>query len=399
MSDWSAAILLVACLMLGGCFSKTESDPGAKHSTQADSPLGLSAAFERTEATMPPGASKEEVGQGDVIYQAAVPELPEFDWKLTRTFNLPLNNPPHVRPAQAEFLRADDIVLGVVLEGEARAYPWNLMANFHAANDTLNGQPIIVNLCEACNGGAAFLATLPETVIDMRPRGLKNGTWYGIDFQTGSLWYPFIGEAFDGPLKGTKLTRIRAYFSSWRDWVREHPNTTVAVTSDEVRMRPHGRASKMAAEKTFNPAFLSRITDPKSNPKRALLPGHTLVFGLIPATPEAKPKAVTIEAMGASKLLIQATLDGVPMLLLLRNEYQVGAYQPVIDGVELKMEIESENPLVMSDQKGNKWSMWGRTLSGPDHPHELALVDGYLAKWYEWVENFPDTQLLSPAAK
>ena len=125
--------------------------------------------------------------------------------------------------------------------------------------DTLHGQPIIVNLCEACNGGAAFLATLPETVIDMRPRGLKNGTWYGIDFQTGSLWYPFIGEAFAGPLKGTKLERILLYFSSWEDWVHEHPNTTVAVTTEEVRMRPHGRASRMAHDSTFNAAFLKRI--------------------------------------------------------------------------------------------------------------------------------------------
>ena len=226
------------------------------------------------------GSDPPKSRQVDPIFKKAVPELEEFDWELTRTFNLALNNPPHVRPARADFMRAEDTVLGVVLGDEARAYPWTLMANFHAANDMLDGQPIIVNLCEACNGGAAFLATIPGTVIDMRPRGLKNGTWYGIDFQTGSLWYPFIGEAFEGPLKGTKLERIRAYFSSWRDWVREHPHTTVVVSSDEVRLRPHGRASKMAAEKTFNPAFLSRIRNPEPNPKRELLPGHTLVFGI-----------------------------------------------------------------------------------------------------------------------
>ena len=289
-------------------------------------------------------------------------------------------------------------MLGVILGKESRAYPWNLMANFHACNDTLDGQPIIVNLCEACNGGAAFLATLPETVIDLRPRGLKNGTWYGVDFQTGSLWYPFIGEAYDGALKGTKLTRIRAYFSSWRDWVREHPGTTVAVSSDEVRLRPHGRASRMAAKKTFNPAFLSRITNPEPNPKRGLLPGHTLVFGLIPP-PGSQPKALTIDALASSKLLIQATLDRKPVLLVLRNQYQVGAYQPVVNGFELTMKIESENPLIMVDQRGNRWDLWGTSQSGPDHPAELPLIDGYMAKWYEWIENFPDTQLLSPAAK
>ena len=292
------------------------------------------------------------------IYQPAVPELPEFKWKDVRVFNLALNNPPVVRPAKAEFMRGEDIVLGVILGDEARAYPWNLMANYHAVNDYLDGQPIIVNLCEACNGGAAFLATVPDTVIDIRPRGLKNGTWYGIDFQTGSLWYPFIGEAFEGPLKDTKLTRIRAYFSSWSDWVREHPNTTVAVTTDEVRMRPHGRASKMAHASTFNPAILKRITDPKPNPNRNLLPGYTLVFGLIPDEGE-KPKAFTIESIGEAKSLIQIIIGDTPILLMLQNEYQIGAYKRVLYGKELAMKITSENPLVMADQHGTSGACGG----------------------------------------
>lgn len=382
---WYLSIGVSCFLAVPGC------SDGNRSATTDVSPTGLQTAESDREN------SNILVGD-ETKYKKAVPELPEFTWKETRTFNLPLNNPAVVRPAKADFLRGDDIVLGVILGKEARAYPWVLMANFHAANDTLNGEPIIVNLCEACNGGAAFLATLPETVIDIRPRGLKNGTWYGMDFQTGSLWYPFIGQAFEGPLKGTKLTRIRAYFSTWTDWVREHPQTTVAMTSDEVRMRPHGRASKMAAEETFNPAFLSRIIDSKANPVRKLLPGHTLVFGLIPK-PGDQPKAVTVDALGRSKLLVQARIDEMPILLLLRNQYQIGAYIPVIGDIELNMEIASEDPLVMTDQLGNQWDLWGRTLSGPDHPQELPLVDGYMAKWYEWVENFPNTQLMKPAAR
>jgi hypothetical protein len=54
----------------------------------------------------------------------------------------------------------------------------------------------------------------------------------------------------------------------------------------------------------------------------------------------------------------------------------------------------TDNPLVLVDQRGNKWNMWGRTIEGKDHPSELALVDGYMAKWYEWIENFPETELI-----
>lgn len=326
------------------------------------------------------------------LFQPAVPELPELEWKDVRLFNLPLNNPPHVYPEEAQFMRKTDIVMGVILGGEARAYPWDLLANFHAVNDSLNGEPIIVNMCEACNGGAAFLATVPGTVIDIRPRGLKNGTWYGTDFQTGSLWYPFIGEAFEGPLKGTKLERIRVYFSSWGDWIREQPNTTFALSSQEMRMRPHGRASRMADPSTFNPEFLKRITRAERNPRKNLLPGHTLVFGLIPQQGE-KAQAFTLESLDDAKSLIHFHLDKLPILLLSQNEYQIGAYLRQLKGEELTFEIISTIPLMMKDQRGNTWDMWGRIARGPDHPSELALADGYLAKWYEWIDNFPDTEV------
>ncbi|MFT5301205.1 MAG: hypothetical protein ACI87E_004656 [Mariniblastus sp.] len=382
---WIRLLVLGCLLVFLGCFGNDSS------TTKASKPAKESESTKQNATIQQPLAEKQD---GATIYKAAVPELREFTWADTRVFNLPLNNPPYVRPAKANFLRGEDVVLGVMLGKEARAYPWNLLANYHAVNDQLAGKPIIVNLCEACNGGAAFLATLPDTVLDMRPRGLKNGTWYGIDFQTGSLWYPFIGEAFEGPLKGTKLTRIRVYFSSWEDWVRDHPNTTVAVTSDEVRMRPHGRASKMAADSTFNPAFLKRITDPKPNPKRDLLPGHTLVFGLIPKAGDAA-KAFTVKSLSESKTLIQTKINATPILLMIQNEYQIGAYQRKFQGIELKMKIIKVDPLLMSDQFGNQWNMWGRTISGRDHPAELNLVDGYMAKWYEWVENFPDTELVA----
>ena len=53
-----------------------------------------------------------------------------------------------------------------------------------------------------------------------------------------------------------------------------------------------------------------------------------------------------------------------------------------------------KQPLVMQDQKGNLWDVWGRTMNGPDHPAQLKLADGYMAKWYEWIENFPESDVI-----
>ena len=77
------------------------------------------------------------------------------------------------------------------------------------------------------------------------------------------------------------------------------------------------------------------------------------------------------------------------------SEYQVGAYVRKLGDQELEFSVRSTGPFALTDQRGNIWNRWGRTLSGPDHPAELPVANGYLTKWYEWLENYPDTNLVS----
>jgi hypothetical protein len=346
-----------------------------------------------TELTEQRSAAAKEAAERIAI-RPAIPELPEYPWDSTRAWNLPLNNPPIAEAADSFFLEPDDYVIGVLLGNHARAYPWYVLANYHAINDQIDGEFVIVNLCEACNGGAAFLAKTELTTIDIRPFGIKHGTWYGIDFQTGSYWYPFSGEAFEGPLKGTKLKRIRAYFTTWREWIRDHPESTVVLSNDEVRDRPHGRMGHMANELTFNPDLMARLAKSPRNPKRDQLADHVIVFGLIPKGDEL-PVAYEVEKLRQTPAPLQIKLGDTPILLFVQSEYQVGAYVRKFDGEELELEITSDSPLLMLDQFGNHWNAWGRTESGPHHPAELEVADGYLTKWYEWLENYPDTELVS----
>lgn len=52
--------------------------------------------------------------------------------------------PVFVRPGQADFLHPDDQVIGVAMEGEARAYPIKILNWHEAVNDTFDGESILV---------------------------------------------------------------------------------------------------------------------------------------------------------------------------------------------------------------------------------------------------------------
>jgi hypothetical protein len=61
-----------------------------------------------------------------------------FEWMFA-----PLPDAGYVRAANADFVKPEDLVLGVVVNGEAVAYPVNQLAYHHVVNDSVGGVPIV----------------------------------------------------------------------------------------------------------------------------------------------------------------------------------------------------------------------------------------------------------------
>jgi hypothetical protein len=71
--------------------------------------------------------------------------LEEIQWGGVRKDGIPaLTNPRHVPAAAANYLTPDDLVLGLVVRGEARAYPLRIMDWHEMVNDVVGGVPISI---------------------------------------------------------------------------------------------------------------------------------------------------------------------------------------------------------------------------------------------------------------
>jgi hypothetical protein len=57
---------------------------------------------------------------------------------------VPLESPTFVTPGQATYLSSGELVLGLSVAGEHRAYPLRLMMWHHIANDSVAGTPLTV---------------------------------------------------------------------------------------------------------------------------------------------------------------------------------------------------------------------------------------------------------------
>jgi len=60
-----------------------------------------------------------------------------FEWMFA-----PLSDPAYVRGGSADFVNAGDMVLGVVVNGDAAAWPVNQLSYHHVVNTEVGGVPI-----------------------------------------------------------------------------------------------------------------------------------------------------------------------------------------------------------------------------------------------------------------
>ena len=278
-------------------------------------------------------------------------------------------------------MRDEDFVLGLVLSGQARAYPWWIAKNHHVVNDTVAGVPITIAFCEQCTGGAAFRRTVAGRVLSFAVAGVHNGTIVIKDRETGTLWAPFSGKGLEGPLAGRTLERIPVLLSHWDEWTARHPDTEVAWASEKSRA---GHGSWYAPGKwgivTEMGATLSGL-DPR-------LPENTLVYG--------------VDGGGAARAYPLTRLRGRPLVnervgrtavvLVPVGAFGVAAFERTVGNRVLTFAASTEPGAAMTDgETASLWSADGEAIRGPLQGQRLRAADGYVVEWHVWSAYNPGT--------
>ena len=123
----------------------------------------------------------------DLSCTVALDEI--FDGGVQRDGIPALTNPEVVSAAQATFLTDTSRVLGIVRNGEARAYPFTVMWWHEMVNDTLGGEPILMTYCPLTGSGIAFDPRVDNQARNFGVSGLlfrSNLTMFDRDTET--LW-------------------------------------------------------------------------------------------------------------------------------------------------------------------------------------------------------------------
>jgi hypothetical protein len=140
-----------------------------------------------------------------------------FYQPVTTTFAQPATN----------YVGNDKLVIGVEINGEAKAYPVQIIGYHHQVRDTVGNTPVMITYCTVCRTGRVFSPMVDGKPETFRLVGMDHFNAMFEDATTKSWWRQVTGEAIAGKLKGKRLTEIPSQQSTLAAWLTLHPNSTV----------------------------------------------------------------------------------------------------------------------------------------------------------------------------
>jgi hypothetical protein len=155
---------------------------------------------------------------------------------------IPAIDDPRFHPArEIDFLDRKEPVIELVLGGQARAYPIQILIWHEIVNDEVAGIPVAVTFCPLCNTSLVFDRRVGGRTLDFGTTGnLRNSDLVMYDRQTESWWQQFGGAGLVGQYAGTRLEVFPSRIVAWEQFRQEHPRGLV-LSRDTGHSPPYGQ--------------------------------------------------------------------------------------------------------------------------------------------------------------
>ena len=310
----------------------------------------------------------------------------------------PLDDPKFTTFQDAnEWLGDQEPVIAFELNGDARAYPLQILIWHEIVNDVVGGMPVAVTFCPLCNSAIVFDRRLDGVVYDFGTSGkLRNSDLIMWDRQTESWWQQFTGEAIVGELTGKKLTFIPASIISWEDFKAANPESIV-LSRDTGFNRSYGRNPYAGYDRADNPPFLflgeldGRLL-PKERVAAVTIGDVDVAF---PFSTLEKERVVNYTVNGQDLVVFfkSGTLSALDRSSIedSRDVGATGVFDVHLDGKKLTFRAAGNN--FVDNETESVWNILGMATDGPLTGEKLTPIVHANHFWFSWGTFKPDTKI------
>jgi len=300
-----------------------------------------------------------------------------------------IHQPVFVAASEATFLQDDDILLGITSGRVAKAYPAADLSQHGAVFDQVPDGPISVTWCGVCNTGVVFRAAVKGRTLHFQYDRMVGANEVQKDLETGSSWQQATGEAIDGPLKGTRLKLYPVIRTTWAEWRRQYPHTTVLKPLPGYAERMPNRSRRIKE--------VTRVR-PEGTPDGALtldkrLPARETVAGL-----EVGRETVAYPFSELrSARVVNDRLAGVPIVIVHQPPSDTTtAFEARAKGKSLTFQAASDDATFVIDlETRSTWNAYGLCLGGPLKGTQLKQVILVPQFWFAWSQFHQGTRVFA----
>ena len=269
------------------------------------------------------------------------------------------------------------LVIGVAINGEAKAYPIEIIGYHHQVNDTIGGEPVMVTYCTVCRTGRVFSPFVNGKFEKFRLVGMDHFNAMFEDAATKSWWRQATGIAVAGPLKGTALKEIASEQLSLAAWIRKYPNTLILQPDTLFAKQYKGLQG-------FDDGTIQSGLEKRDS-----------------ASWKFKSWVVGIEIAGHAKAydwndlvkqrVINDTFQNLNLVLVLENDNRsFHVWNRQVNDKLLQFSWDATTK-TLRDTTNSVWNMDGACIEGVLKGNRLSIIQAYQEFWHSWESFHPTT--------
>ena len=316
--------------------------------------------------------------------------LDEVEWGGVAVNGIPpLEYPTHLDAPVADYLQDDHIVFGIALNDEARAYPKRILAWHEMALDRLGDVELTIVYCTLCGTVIPFESVAGGQHLTFGTSGLLyRSNKLMFDHETRSLWNTFEGVPVVGALagSGTQLKRYAVVTTTWGEWKREHPATTVlSLDTGHQRDYSEGAAYRGYFSSDALMFQVSKTDDRLKNKDEVLV----ILLDDPTEVSQRRPLAITADFLNANRVF-HHRFAGRNLVVVTSEQ---GANR-VYDSQDVRF-ARHVDARAVADEMGRLWHVTEEGLALDSDPNVLRVrIPAHRAFWFGWYAQFPDTELI-----
>jgi hypothetical protein len=280
--------------------------------------------------------------------------------------------------AGADTTSRKKIIIGVVLNNEAKAYPIEIIGYHHQVRDTIGGTPVMITYCTVCRTGRVYSPYVNGKSEYFRLVGMDHFNAMFEDASTKSWWRQETGRAITGPLKGTYLKEIPSAQMALGDWLALYPHSYI--------LQPDTDFKKEYAElEGYDEDTLKSSLEKRDSASWKM---KSWVIGI---NINNQAKAYDWNEL-QQKRIIEDSVADIPLLLIMKESnrtfYVLNRHT---DKGVLHFLYDASGAVLYDQETNSTWSIDGKCTGGDMQGYQLRAVQSYQEFWHSWKEFHPQT--------